>query len=286
MNVSPRELRHLFPPFSSIEETVFAWPPALSIQCMAREMQVLYFFSRNLSVICDETVCEVEEGDLVLLKRTPYCLKRSGGSSTRGHLLRIAFDTGSLPYEQPPSEWETMRSFKGPLLKMSGTSAISALVYELRETGEDLGDRESTLGMLKIQALGMAIIQEIDARVGRKAEKGLCIVNDVHRFLIRNVARKDLSLDEIAWHFNFSGDYLNRLYRNVTGSTLFQELHRIRIHKAKSLLLEMEQSLTDIASEVGYASASSFCHAFRKAVGCPPHDYRSRYQGMAFYGMA
>jgi AraC-like DNA-binding protein len=44
---------------------------------------------------------------------------------------------------------------------------------------------------------------------------------------------------------------------------------------AKSQLLAGDSSLSEIATNVGYASASAFSYALKHVVGCTPASYRS-----------
>jgi AraC family transcriptional regulator len=47
-----------------------------------------------------------------------------------------------------------------------------------------------------------------------------------------------------------------------------------RIERAKALLAEQDNSVTEIARAVGFAETSSFSAAFRKTTGSAPSDYR------------
>jgi len=47
-----------------------------------------------------------------------------------------------------------------------------------------------------------------------------------------------------------------------------------RIERAKALLAEETQSITEIAQTIGFAETSSFSSAFRKLTGLSPREYR------------
>ena len=49
-----------------------------------------------------------------------------------------------------------------------------------------------------------------------------------------------------------SFDYLNRMFKKQTGITIFEYLNRIRINKAKELLLTGTMKSSEIAAAVGY----------------------------------
>ena len=51
-------------------------------------------------------------------------------------------------------------------------------------------------------------------------------------------------------------------------------LNKIRIGKAKSMLLNTARTITEVGSEVGYTDQSYFCRVFKKIVGVTPGRYR------------
>ena len=71
-------------------------------------------------------------------------------------------------------------------------------------------------------------------------------------------------------------NYLNILFKRETGGTLFDYLTRIRMEQAKYLLETTADSVTDIASRVGYPNNNSFSRAFKRRENCTPLDFRSK----------
>lgn len=92
--------------------------------------------------------------------------------------------------------------------------------------------------------------------------------------LIRKHYAENLTLGDLAARLNVSPFHLQRVYKKTTGSTPAQRLLQTRLEEAKRQLADPSRSVTDIAAAVGFRSASHFSYAFRKAVGCPPNDYR------------
>ena len=81
------------------------------------------------------------------------------------------------------------------------------------------------------------------------------------------------SLGELAHTLNMSIRTLDRhLKRENTG---YRELlHAARLQRAKTLLVDGEQSITAIAHELGYSDAANFTRSFRKSTGQAPSEYR------------
>ena len=88
--------------------------------------------------------------------------------------------------------------------------------------------------------------------------------------------RYPMSLEDLAAHAAISPYYFTRVFRQETGVTPHQYLINTRLANAKFLLRTPEDSVKNIAINPGWGSESTFCTAFRKAVGMTPSAYRKR----------
>lgn len=84
------------------------------------------------------------------------------------------------------------------------------------------------------------------------------------------------SLDELAWQMRVSGEHLARAFRRATGTTVFTELARMRIERARELLLTTELSVGEIARQVGIPDPTIFGRVFRRLEGYSPSSFRDR----------
>ncbi|KOG89966.1 GlxA family transcriptional regulator [Streptomyces varsoviensis] len=103
------------------------------------------------------------------------------------------------------------------------------------------------------------------------------------RWMEDNTAR-DLTLDDIASHAGMSTRTLNRRFREQTGTTPLQWLHRTRIRQAQYLLETTAHAVDRIAGQVGFGSPTAFRERFKRVVGTSPHAYRTAFQGAADRG--
>ena len=86
---------------------------------------------------------------------------------------------------------------------------------------------------------------------------------------------EDISLNDLAAQFRRTPEYLCGIFKAATGETIFHYLRRIRIHRAKVLLMEQpDASLREIAEACGFHSLSYFGKVFREATGFTPQGYR------------
>jgi YesN/AraC family two-component response regulator len=92
-------------------------------------------------------------------------------------------------------------------------------------------------------------------------------------FIDRNQA-EDLSLESVAKAVNTSTFYFCKMFKRATGLTFTEYLSRIRVEKAKSLLLNPHIRISEVAFEVGFQSLSQFNRVFKKITGQSPSQYR------------
>lgn len=88
----------------------------------------------------------------------------------------------------------------------------------------------------------------------------------------------DLTLADIATQAGMSTRTLNRRFREQTGTTPLQWLHRERVRQAQYLLENTTHPVDRIASQVGFGSPTAFRERFKRVVGTNPHAYRTAFQ--------
>ncbi|MFF9457992.1 GlxA family transcriptional regulator [Streptomyces flaveolus] len=92
-------------------------------------------------------------------------------------------------------------------------------------------------------------------------------------WLRENLAR-DLTLADIAAQSGTSTRTLIRRFRDQTGTTPLQWLHRARIRQAQHLLETTEHSVERIGGQVGFGSPTTFRDRFKRTTGVSPQTYR------------
>jgi transcriptional regulator GlxA family with amidase domain len=99
------------------------------------------------------------------------------------------------------------------------------------------------------------------------------VLEPVLDWLRDNLAR-ELTLDEIAAHAGVSTRTLMRRFREQTGTTPLQWLHRARVRQAQHLLETTRHSVERIGAQVGFGSPTAFRDRFKRTTGVSPHTYR------------
>ncbi|MCL6590594.1 MAG: AraC family transcriptional regulator [Firmicutes bacterium] len=106
-----------------------------------------------------------------------------------------------------------------------------------------------------------------------------------HRQLERVIAyinanyQKGPSLKEMAGLIGVSPQYLCSIFKNVLNMRPFEYITRLRLRKAKEMLIEGEESFSiqEIAHAVGYNDTSYFCYIFKKHESVTPLQFKKDY---------
>ena len=94
-------------------------------------------------------------------------------------------------------------------------------------------------------------------------------------YIDSNYTNPTLSLDDIANSLHYSVSYIyNILKKNNISFNKY--LTSIRMEKAKVLLLDPNNKIINIASQVGYSDPYYFSHCFKKAFKVSPVEYRKK----------
>ncbi len=88
---------------------------------------------------------------------------------------------------------------------------------------------------------------------------------------------RDLSLEEVAEHFQYSIPYTSKTVKTLTGTNFKKYLNQYRINVAKTLLTQdAELKIKELAQQVGFSNSNSFIRTFKATVGLSPGEYRER----------
>lgn len=99
------------------------------------------------------------------------------------------------------------------------------------------------------------------------------LMEDVITYIDQNYM-KELSVNDLADLFHISPSYFSILFKRTRKETFLKYLTRVRMIKAKELLLNQKLSIQTVAGMVGYQSARYFTKLFHESYHIYPSDYR------------
>lgn len=88
---------------------------------------------------------------------------------------------------------------------------------------------------------------------------------------------KPIQLKELGKITGYSPNHFQHLFTETMGISPSKYLEKIRIAKAKYLLMENEKTLCTIAYECGFSSQSYFSKIFKKHTLISPHEYKTSF---------
>lgn len=88
--------------------------------------------------------------------------------------------------------------------------------------------------------------------------------------------REKITLDDVASAIYLSRSYLCKVFKDEMGETLFSYINRIRVEKAKTLILDDSISIADVGGMCGFNDQSYFTKVFKSQTGVSPKKYRER----------
>ncbi len=106
-------------------------------------------------------------------------------------------------------------------------------------------------------------------------EKNQRLVESVIEYTKQNYTNTDLSLKGIAQIYHISSAYLGKIFKTVQGCSYASYLTNFRLEEAKSLLMETNKSVNEIASELGFSNTTYFTTLFKNAYGMTPTTFRN-----------
>ncbi|CAI6086400.1 response regulator transcription factor [Cohnella sp. JJ-181] len=85
-----------------------------------------------------------------------------------------------------------------------------------------------------------------------------------------------VGMKQVAEHLHLNPSYFSVLFKEQTGVTFSDYLTRIRLQKAKELLVATRLPIWEIAEKVGYQTVKYFIKVFKDNEGMSPRQYRQQ----------
>jgi AraC-like DNA-binding protein len=88
-----------------------------------------------------------------------------------------------------------------------------------------------------------------------------------------------LTIADLAEHVSMSPSTFAHLFRDATGMSPYQFVKRLRLDRARGLLVDGELNVSEVATSVGYSSLSAFITEFKRHFGLTPKAYADAQRG-------
>ena len=99
------------------------------------------------------------------------------------------------------------------------------------------------------------------------------------KLFVQTHVEEPISLAQVVRHVHVSRFYFCKLFKKATGITLTEYVVRVRIEKAKTLLVDPSLRISEVVFAAGFGSIPQFNSVFKRIVGMPPTEYRETLRG-------
>jgi YesN/AraC family two-component response regulator len=151
-------------------------------------------------------------------------------------------------------------------------------LYPILDEMIELHRMFSLRNALRLQALSAELLYRLQASLStssqsRSYQLSEHIIDYLHQKIQQPFNAADL---EAELHFNI--DYLSRCFKQHTGLSPLQYMHRLQMEKACTLLLQTDWTLQEIGERVGQPNINYFIRLFRQIKGLSPGKYRAQHR--------
>ena len=132
---------------------------------------------------------------------------------------------------------------------------------------------ESLIHLLTIFAQHLALIS--NQLMVRKENAEPPAITKAKQYIQEHQA-DEISLGDVAGAVNTSTFYFCKMFKKATGINFTEYLARVRVEKARNLLLNPNLRISEVAFAAGFQSLSHFNRVFRRIAGESPTRYREK----------
>jgi AraC-like DNA-binding protein len=92
----------------------------------------------------------------------------------------------------------------------------------------------------------------------------------------KNLTNYDFKVSDFHDQLNMSHSNLHRKLKQLVGLSANEFIHYVRLEKAKKMLCQTDEPVSNIAFDTGYKDPGHFSRVFKKEFGLSPSEYRKK----------
>lgn len=222
------------------------------------------------------TQYDLQAGDLLLVPNSSISNTELMSEDIEGYYCHFSDDfLGSSIYLKKLlalSEHQRWNHFDGAALERVKT--LFTTIYELYRAAHDAEFNQLLIGSY-LKVLLAELYHSVRDRNPAVLKKGAKLV-EAYQQLIRLHYMRDWNVGEYAERLQVTPNHLNKTVKRYLHRSASDVLYEIKIQEAKVLLLQTNDSIAEIALQLGFDDSGYFGKFFKKHTGEAPAVYRKR----------
>lgn len=242
-------------------------------------MEIMYVIDGKCQIEIDERIVHMRKGQYIFIQsNVPHRLIIDKDHPCRMLNIEFILDSNkAIPYMSMDRLFQTHPSLKA-LFDLDERYFLlkddEAVYVTLRHLVLEL-DHQSASNQLLIDNLMIQLLLWIDRNRleyndqadNQHIKKALTYIHEHYD--------TDLKIERLARITHLHPSYLHKIFRQSQGMTINQYITKVRLDKAKMLLVHTEIPVTEISNYVGVNTSQYFSNLFKKETGLSPSAYRN-----------
>ncbi len=235
-------------------------------------------------ILLGNRVVSAEPGTLILIP--PFCVHRLFDRTDELYdryilSLKAAWLDHLFPRET--ERYSYLQDPEHPLLLFPPVSLLHTMQKTLDELLSFHG--ECTFSSVKCLMEFMSLVNSLVSLHDSGNRKKLLIsttqqtVNEIIHYLDEHIG-ESVSLRDLSGEFTYNPDYISRIFKKHTHTTVSGYILLRKMARARQLLSE-GHTVTQVQLMTGYTSYAHFARTFKEQVGIPPGAYRNSHLNSA-----
>ena len=194
---------------------------------------------------------------------------QTGSESDRQDLIEMYDRLPEMEYKRIVAIADTLNAIVNYIVDRAVNSENEAMTYKFLLQNSNI---QNAAAFSEIQGLKAPELEWGDFPVERELPKSSPIYPAVA--YVRNHRQEMVTMNDMARLCHLSPSYFSRLFRREMGENFINYVNRIKVQWAKERLRSSNDSVVQIAQELGYMDSSYFISVFKKFEGTTPLAYR------------
>ncbi|MEY8751854.1 helix-turn-helix domain-containing protein [Alkalicoccobacillus gibsonii] len=247
-----------------------------------QEAELFYFHEGKCTYLVGDRIFHLSAGDLILMNgltlHRPKLFKDHAYVRTTIHFDQTYFKSLLAPMNMeklvdPFTSLSSLHlSFRGKEKKKVEHYLTSMMACK---------DKDTEVASFRFQLLFMDLLSFLFPYYQEPFTQQTLQQTDKERHvqkvisLIETHYHTDFHLEKLEEELHLSKYYLSKIFKEITGVTIFKYLHQKRINQAKvHMMLNESISITDLGYQTGFKYPSHFSRVFKQLTGMTPEQYR------------